>query len=144
MMICGGGLKGVAPQPSVSVAGIPIPQVKIHTHVGVIFNDTLTWSNHIDKVYERCAQRVGILRGWEEHFPPAHFAAFMLALYCPSWSMLALYGAVDQWPSWFTFTNRFTGVIRQVRHLSRRGLTFTLWYFFTKCGKTWPIRVCLL
>ena len=29
MMICGRGLKGVAPQPSVSMAGIPIPQLKI-------------------------------------------------------------------------------------------------------------------
>ena len=47
--------------------------------------------------------------------------------------------------SWFTFTNRFAGVIRQVcGHLSRGGLTFTLWYFFTKCGKTWPLRICLL
>ena len=42
MMICGRRLKGVAPQPSVSMAGIPIPQVKIHKHLGVIFNDTLT------------------------------------------------------------------------------------------------------
>ena len=52
----------MAPQPSVSMDGIPIPQMKIHKHLGVIFNDILTWSNHIDKVYERCAQRVGILR----------------------------------------------------------------------------------
>ena len=45
LMICGRGLKGVAPQPSVSMAGIPIPQVKTHKRLGVIFNDTLTWSN---------------------------------------------------------------------------------------------------
>ena len=69
MMSCGRGLKGVAPQPSVSIVGIPIPQVKIHKHLGVIFNDTLTWSNHIDKVCERCAQRVGILRRLRRTFP---------------------------------------------------------------------------
>ena len=80
----------------------------------------------------------GFYGGWEEHFPPAHFAAFMLALYWPSWSMLALHGAEDQWPSWFAFTNRFAGVIIQVCHLFRRGLIFTLWYFFTKCGKPDP------
>ena len=144
MMICGRGLKGVAPQPSVSMAGIPIPQVKIHKHLGVIFNDTLTWSNHIDKVYESAPKDSGFYEGWEEHSPPAQLAAFMLARYCPSWSMLALCGAEDQWPSWFIFTNRFAGEIRQVRHLSRRGLTFTLWYSFTKCGKTWPLCICLL
>ena len=61
----------MAPQPSVSIsmAGIPIPQVKIYKHLGVIFNDTLTWRNHIDKVYERCAQRVGILRRLRRTFP---------------------------------------------------------------------------
>ena len=69
IMICGRGLKRVAPQPSVSMAGIPIPQVKIHKHLGVIFNDTVTWSNHIDKVYERCAQGVGILRRLRRTFP---------------------------------------------------------------------------
>ena len=63
--------QGVALQNSISMAGIPIPQVKTHKYLGVIFNDTLTWSNHIDKVYvyERCAQRVGILRRLRSTFP---------------------------------------------------------------------------
>ena len=87
-------------QPCVSMAAIPIPQVKIHKHLGVIFNETLTWSNHIDKVYERCAQRVGILRRLRRTFPSrALHRIYMLAQYCPSWSMLALCGAEDQWPS---------------------------------------------
>ena len=63
--------QGVAPQNSISMAGIPIPQVKTHKDLGVIFNDTLIWSNHIDEVYgyERCAQRVGILRRLRSAFP---------------------------------------------------------------------------
>ena len=92
-MICGRRLKGVAPQPSVSMAGIPIPQVKIHKHLGVIFNDTLTWSNHIDKVYERCAQRVGILRRLRRTFPSHALhriyvgAVLPIMEYaCPEWS----------------------------------------------------------
>ena len=93
MMICGRGLKGVAPQPSVSMAGIPIPQVKIHKHLGVIFNDTLTWSNHIDKVYERCAQRVGILRRLRRTFPSRALRRIyvgavlpIMEYACPVWS----------------------------------------------------------
>ena len=93
MMICGRRLKGVAPQPSVSMAGIPIPQVKIHKHLGVIFNDTLTWSNHIDKVYERCAQRVGILRRLRRTFPSRALRRIyvgavlpIMEYACPVWS----------------------------------------------------------
>ena len=92
-MICGRGLKGVAPQPSVSMAGTPIPQVKIHKHLGVIFNDTLTWSNHIDKVYERCAQRVGILRRLRRTFPSCALRRIyvgavlpIMEYACPVWS----------------------------------------------------------
>ena len=92
-MICGRGLKGVAPQSSVSMAGIPIPQVKIHKHLGVIFNDTLTWSNHIDKVYERCAQRVGILRRLRRTFPSRALRRIyvgavlpIMEYACPVWS----------------------------------------------------------
>ena len=51
------------------MAGIPIPQVKIRKYLGVIPNDTLTWSNHIDKVYERCAQRVRVLQRLRRTFP---------------------------------------------------------------------------
>ena len=83
----------MAPPPSVSMAGIPIPQVKIHKHLGVIFNDTLTWSNHIDKVYERCAQRVGILRRLRRTFPsralPCIYVGAVLPIMeyaCPVWS----------------------------------------------------------
>ena len=61
MMINDRRLKGVAPENSGSMAGIPIPQVTSHKHLGVIFNDTLKWSNHIDKVYKTCCQKVRIL-----------------------------------------------------------------------------------
>ena len=83
----------MAPQPSVSMAGTPIPQVKIHKHLGVIFNDTLTWSNHIDKVYERCAQKVGILRRLRRTFPSLALCRIyvgavlpIMEYACPVWS----------------------------------------------------------
>ena len=86
----------MAPQPSVSMAGISIQQVKNHKHLGVIVNDTLTWSNHIDKVYERCAQRVGILRRLRRTFPPPPPRALrgiyvgtvlpIMEYACPVWS----------------------------------------------------------
>ena len=75
------------------MAGIPIPQVKIHKHLGVIFNDTLTWSNHIDKVYERCAHRVGILRRLRRTFPSCALRRIyvgavlpIMEYACPLWS----------------------------------------------------------
>ena len=80
-------------EPSVSMAGIPIPQVKIHKHLGVIFNDTLTWSNYIDKVHEKCAQRVGILRRLRRTFPSRALRRIyvgavlpIMEYACPVWS----------------------------------------------------------
>ena len=93
MTICGRGLKGVGPQPSVSMVGIPIPQVKIHKHLGVIFNDTLTWSKHIDKVYKRFTQRVGILRRLRRTFLSSALRHIYVGAVlpnmddaCPAWS----------------------------------------------------------
>ena len=102
---------------------------------GVIFNDTLTWSNHMDKVYERCAQRVGILRRSRRTFPSRALRRIyvgavlpIMECACPVWSGGPVAKLIHLHKS-------FCGVIKQVCHLSRKGLTFTLWYFFTKCEK---------
>ena len=50
---------------------------------------------------------------------------------CPVWSGGPVAKLIH-----LQFTNRFEGVIIQICLLSRRGLTFTLWYFFTKFRKT--------
>ena len=81
-----------------------------------------------------------------KHFPPAHFAAFMLRRgTAHSWSMLVLLwsgGSVAK----LTFLQK-SFCRRDQTSLpalhTRRGLTFTLWYFLTKCGKTWLLDICL-
>ena len=121
--------KGVAPQRSVSMAGIPIPQVKTLEHLGVIFNDTLTW---------RCTKGAPKESGMEVEknisLPRTH------RIYAGTVLPTMKYA----WPVWERKTSSeadspsrivFAGVIRQVCLLSRRSLTSTLWYFFTKCGK---------
>ena len=61
--------------------------------MGIIFNGTLTWSNHIDKVYERCAHRVGILRRLRRTFPSRALRRIyvgavlpIMGYACPVWS----------------------------------------------------------
>ena len=48
--------------PLVRMNGIPIPQVRTHKHLGLIFNNTLTWNDHVSNVYSTCARMLGILR----------------------------------------------------------------------------------
>ena len=48
-----------------------IPQVKHHKHLGIYFNETLSWDYHIDKVYTSCAQRIGMIRRLRRRFPSA-------------------------------------------------------------------------
>ena len=48
--------------PPVSMRGVLIPQVRTHKHLGLVLNESLTWSDHISSVYTACAQIIGILR----------------------------------------------------------------------------------
>ena len=56
--------------PLVRMNGIPIPQVRTHKHLGLIFNNTLTWSDHVSNVYSTCARMLGILRRLDGNISP--------------------------------------------------------------------------
>ena len=45
----------------ISMAGVFIPAVDNYRHLGLIINEHLTWTNHIDSVYTTCAQKIGML-----------------------------------------------------------------------------------
>ena len=49
--------------PPVSMRGVLmiIPQVRTHKHLGLVLNESLTWSDHISNVYTTCARMIGIL-----------------------------------------------------------------------------------
>ena len=47
--------------PHVTMNGTQIPQVTSHKHLGVNFNNTLSWQQHVDKVYTSCARRIGMI-----------------------------------------------------------------------------------
>ena len=46
----------------ICVDSAPIPQVTSHRHLGLVFNETLNWSDHVSKVVLRVSQRIGMLR----------------------------------------------------------------------------------
>ena len=48
--------------PHVTMNGTQIPQVTSHKHLGVNFYNTLSWQQHVDKVYTSCARRIGMIR----------------------------------------------------------------------------------
>ena len=47
-----------------------IPQVRTHKHLGLIFNNTLTWNDHVSNVYSTCARMLGILRRLDGNISP--------------------------------------------------------------------------
>ena len=55
--------------PSVFMKGAPIPQVRTHNHLGLIFSSTLTWNDHISNLYTTCARMTGILRRLDGSIP---------------------------------------------------------------------------
>ena len=46
----------------ISVASSTVPQVSSHRHLGVIFNDTLKWSDHVTHVITKASAKIGFLR----------------------------------------------------------------------------------
>ena len=50
--------------PPVSMRGVLIQQVRTHKHLGLVLNESLTWSDHISSVhvYTACARMIGIMR----------------------------------------------------------------------------------
>ena len=51
-----------APNPILQLNGENIKEVNSHKHLGLIFNDSLTWSNHIDSLVTKASKCVGLLR----------------------------------------------------------------------------------
>jgi hypothetical protein len=51
-----------APNPLLRLKGKIIKEVQTHKHLGLTFNSTLTWNDHIDKLVTKAAQCVGLLR----------------------------------------------------------------------------------
>ena len=45
----------------ISMNGVRIPACQKHKHLGVVINNSLSWSDHIDDVFTKCARHVGIL-----------------------------------------------------------------------------------
>ena len=44
------------------MAGICLPKITTHSHLGVPVNENLSWDDHVSKIYTDCARRIGILR----------------------------------------------------------------------------------
>jgi hypothetical protein len=51
-----------APKPVLKLGGVTIKEVQTHKHLGLTFNETLTWNDHIEKLAIKAAQCVGLLK----------------------------------------------------------------------------------
>ena len=45
-----------------------IPQQHVHPHFGIVFNEFLTWSDHVDKVLLSASAKLGLLRRMSKEF----------------------------------------------------------------------------
>ena len=57
-------------QVETSIDSVTIPQVHCHRHLGLVFNETLTWSNHVDHGTSKASSRIGFLRRLRQGSPP--------------------------------------------------------------------------
>ena len=69
--------------PHVTMNGTQIPQVTSHKHLGVNFNNTLSWQQHVDKVYTSCARRIGMIRRLRRKLHPVVLKRIYLGAVLP-------------------------------------------------------------
>ena len=60
MVIRSKGMKAVQLAPE-QIHNCPIKQVAIHKHLGLIFNETLSWSDHCSYIVSKMSKRIGLL-----------------------------------------------------------------------------------
>ena len=63
--------------------GTQIPQVTSHRHLGVYFNSTLFWHQHVDKVSTPCARRIGMIRRLRRKLHPVVLKRIYLGAVLP-------------------------------------------------------------
>ena len=66
--------------PSVFMKGAPTSQVRTHKHlnkIGLIFNSSLTWNDHISNLSTTCARMTGILRRLDGSIPSSSLKKFI-------------------------------------------------------------------
>ena len=69
--------------PSVFMKGAPISQVRTHKHLGLIFNSSLTWNDHISNLYTTCARMTGILRRLDGSIPSSSMKKKLYSCHSP-------------------------------------------------------------
>ena len=63
--------RGMPPCPLyIYINGKRIAQVSQHCHLGVTFNDTLSWKDHVHKIVLQSARKIGLLRRLGRHLSP--------------------------------------------------------------------------
>jgi hypothetical protein len=98
-----------APKPNLLLKGIPVNEVKTHKHLGLTFNDTLSWSDHIGNLTVKAAKCVGLLRRICREVPRQCLEVLYKAMIRP----ILEYGDIvfDNSPD--TYTDRLENVQRQ-------------------------------
>ena len=62
------------------MGGVTVSQVDHHKHLGIHFNKSLTWTDHVNEVFSMCARRIGMLRRLRRILPNA--ASYSKNLHC--------------------------------------------------------------
>ena len=63
--------RGMPPCPLyIYINGKRIAQVSQHCHLGITFNDTLSWKDHVHKIVLQSARKIGLLRRLGRHLSP--------------------------------------------------------------------------
>ena len=125
--------------PSISMGGVTVPQVDHHKHLGIHFNKSLTWTDHVNEVFSSCARRIGMLRRLRRILPNAAIRRIyigsirpILEYVCPVWCGGPIAKLVKLQES---FCRRHHVMLPPVK---KNDLTTIHSSYFTSLSQIWP------
>ena len=111
----------------VTMKGNLIPVVSHHRHLGVIFNNKLSWNDHIKAIHNTCSRMMGVLRRLRRRVDGAAIKAIYIGTIRPDWSTRARYGVEHQQRAYNACRTVSHNVTMSVYHHCSKGLTSLHW-----------------
>ena len=82
--------------PNLIFDGTPIKFVTEHKHLGLAFSNNGQLHNHIENILKCASKVIGMMRKLKYTFSRVRWTKYTIHTYCPSSSILVLYGTAAQ------------------------------------------------
>jgi hypothetical protein len=80
--------------PELTLRGVDIEEVSSHTHLGLTFQNKMSWNKHVLEIYEKASKRLNVMKSFKFHLDRSTLRCLYTSLIRPQMDMLILFGII--------------------------------------------------